>query len=870
LNCMLNVKLTPMLEQYFKIKSQIDDAVLFFRVGDFYETFFEDAELCSRELDIVLTSRAGSSEKGYPLAGVPYHAADAYIAKLVGKGHKVAICEQMESKPSGDNKIVERAVTRVITPGTVLDTLMLDEKKNNYLISVACDDSVCTLIATDFSVGTMELFDFAEKERFQFAIAEIEAFEPSEIIYYNRGLPESFEKYLLKYKCSEFNDIGSPSVPEQIATQLRASFDDEIRPAMKCNLHLLFSYLKKMQNEKVPHLRIVQKNSEVHRLKIDFATKRNLELLNPLVFDGSKGKSLLSVLDFTKTPMGGRQLRKLVNSPLSDYASIDSRLDMVEEIVNDQLGRHQLIEYIGKVRDIERIAVRIALAKASPRDLRLLAVSLEAISFLKTIFPNNSMPKINHRLEQLNPLPELTNRLMQALDDNASPSLRDAGFVRSGYNAELDNLRQLSSDSKRCVIALEEKEREKTGIKSLKIGYNRVFGYYIEMTKMHSQNVPGDYVRKQTLANSERYINDELKHLESSIASAEQRAIALELEIFNELIQSCQVKLSALFANAELIGFVDILLSLAIAAVEYDYVRPEIHEKSFVTIVDGRHPVVERMRTSELFVPNSIQLSVEKRLAILTGPNMAGKSTFIRQIALIVIMAHIGSFVPANSAQIGLVDRVFARVGASDDLASGRSTFMMEMSEMSNIIELATTRSLIILDEVGRGTSTYDGLSIAQAMIEYLHDKVMAMTVFATHYHELTSLSNTLNCAFNLCMSIKEKASGVVFLRRVVDGTADKSYGIHVAELAGIPEIITARAKKLLQKFESGAMPPLLNQKNKNPHQQEFQQLSLMPEYDWKFINELRKLDLETITPLEALNFLFGWKNTLNRGSKDE
>jgi DNA mismatch repair protein MutS len=867
---MTDVKITPMLEQYFQIKSQVDDAILFFRVGDFYETFFEDAELCSRELDIVLTSRAGSSQKGYPLAGVPYHAADSYIAKLVGKGYKVAICEQMESRPSGDSKIVERSVTRVVTPGTVLDSMMLDEKKNNYLISVACDEVSCTLIATDFSVGTMELFDFSERERFQFAIAEIEAFEPSEIIYCSHGLPESFEKYLFKYKCSKFNDVEPASMPEQIASQLKVSLDNGIGVALQSNLNLLLNYLKKMQNEKMPHLRIIVKNNENHHLKIDFATKRNLELLNPLVFDGSKGKSLLSVLDFTKTPMGGRQLRKSINNPLSDHTSIVNRLELVEELVNNQLRRHQLTEYIAKVRDVERIAVRVALMKASPRDLWVLAISLGAIAFLKTMFSSTDMPKITHRLERLDPLKELANKLSLALVDNAASNTRDAGFIRSAYNAELDALRHLCSDSKRCIIALEVKEREKTGIKSLKIGYNRVFGYYIEMTKMHSQKVPAEYVRKQTLANSERYINDELKQLEANIACAEQRAIALELEIFDDLIISCQEKLSALFANAEIIGFVDVLLSLSLAAVEYDYVRPEMHAKSFLTIIDGRHPIVERMRNTELFVPNSIHLTDERRLAILTGPNMAGKSTFIRQIALIVIMAHIGSFVPARSANIGLVDRVFARVGASDDLASGRSTFMMEMSEMSNIIQLATDRSLIILDEVGRGTSTYDGLSIAQAMIEYLHNKVCAMTVFATHYHELTSLSETLKQSFNICMSIKEKSNSIVFLRRVIDGTADKSYGIHVAELAGIPDEITARAKILLNKFESDVVQSTRTQKKQASKHQDLQQMSLLPEFDWMFINELRKLDLETITPLEAINFLFEWKNTLNQGSNDE
>ena len=850
---------TPMMQQYLDVKEQNPDAILFFRLGDFYEMFFDDAKLASRELELTLTGKdCGLSERA-PMCGVPYHAVDVYVQKLIEKGYKVAICEQM-TDPALSKGLVERAVTRIITPGTVFESNMLEEKKQNYIASVCLRRNQAGVAFCDISTGEFNLYQIADA---RVSLAdELARIAPSELIVSSREDlaqldperaqsastpdPEAFT-YPIASKCMSAHFGGSVK---------ELGFDDQ-RLAV-CAGGALIRYLTDTQKNALSHILKATRYESSRYMALDKVALRNLELTETSRAKSRRG-SLLWILDETQTSMGSRLLRNWIERPLYDRAEIERRLDAVQELMSDPMTSAQLREILSGVYDVERLLSRIAYDAINARDCLALKNSLDAVPQLRSCGAEFDAPLIRETLDALDPMEELVDVLRRAIDPNAPISVKDGGMIQQGYSAELDELRDVSENGREYLAQMEQKEREETGIKNLKIGYNRVFGYFIEVTKSFYDQVPYRYTRKQTLANAERFITEELKELENRILGAQESATRLEYELFCQIRATLKELLPRLQQTAQAMKTLDALLSLAKVASDYNYVRPAINDEGRYEITGGRHPVVEDSIGREKFVPNDTSLDAEHRVMIITGPNMAGKSTYMRQVALIVLMAHIGSFVPAESADVALTDRIFTRIGASDDLYGGQSTFMVEMSEMATILKFATPKSLLILDEVGRGTSTFDGLSIAWAAVEYIAgEKCGARTLFATHYHELSELEGQLGGVVNYRITAKEMGEDVIFLRKIVPGGADRSYGVAVAKLAGLPKSLIARARQIMARLEvddqlNGSIGKSILEKKKAPDRQ----LGILDFKPMQLVQEIAELDVVSMTPIEALNKLF-------------
>ena len=877
-------ELTPMMKQYMETKSQYQDCILFYRLGDFYEMFFEDALTASRELEITLTGKNCGQEEKAPMCGVPYHAVEGYLNRLVAKGYKVAICEQVED-PKTTKGIVKREVVRIVTPGTNLDTQALDETKNNYIMCIVYIADKYGVSVADISTGDYFVTEIPDSAKL---LDEIYRFSPSEIIcneaFYMSGVDmdgmkdrlgitiyslESwyFDDEVCRKKLLEHFEVSS------FAGLGLADYDCGIISA-----GALLQYLLETQKNSLSNLTHITPYAAGKFMMIDSSTRRNLELCETLREKQKRG-SLLWVLDKTKTAMGARTLRKYVEQPLIDQTEIIRRLDAVQELKEQAISREEIREYLSPVYDLERLITKIAYGSANPRDLTAFRSSLEMLPALLYILQEMKAELLKDLAVDLDPLEDLCILVKKAIREDPPIAMKEGNIINDGYNEEVDKLRRAKSDGKDWLAKLENDEREKTGIKNLKIKYNKVFGYYLEVTNSYKEMVPEYYTRKQTLANAERYITPELKELEDMILGAEDKLYALEYELYSEVRDLIASQIERIQKTAKAVAALDAFASLALVAERNNYVRPKINEKGVIDIKEGRHPVVERMIPNEMFISNDTYLDDKKhRISIITGPNMAGKSTYMRQTALIALMAQIGSFVPAKSANIGLSDRIFTRVGASDDLASGQSTFMVEMTEVANILRNATSKSLLILDEIGRGTSTFDGLSIAWAVIEYISDSRLlgAKTLFATHYHELTELEGKIDNVNNYCIAVKEKGDDIVFLRKIVKGGADKSYGIQVAKLAGVPELVIGRAKEIVEELSDEDITARVSEiaskervvkkkpKVKKYDDVDIAQMSLFDTVkDDDVLEELKNLDVGNMTPIDALNTIYRLQNKL-------
>jgi len=857
----ISAKLTPMMQQYLTLKEKHADCLLLFRLGDFYELFFEDAITASRELEITLTGRdCGLSERA-PMCGVPYHAVDTYINKLIEKGYKVAICEQL-TDPALSKGLVERDIIRIITPGTVIEESMLNERKNNYIASIFFQDADVGLAYCDVSTGIFYALSLGGEGWEDELTSELARIQASEVIA-NDAL--FLQEHLIKniqsssYTTCYSNDAYLPAAAEgTLSSHFGANGIQAIKeqPQALCASGALLSYLEETQKNALVHFKKIELFERSKFMSIDAATRKNLELTQPIRTDAGKRATLLYLLDKTCTAMGGRLLRTWVEQPLQSAYEIGQRLDAVEELVKKPVERFALIKSLDSVYDIERLCSRIAYGTVNARDCEALRVSLSLLPNIVAILTKLSALEFENAASMLDPMEDIYSLLANAIVDGPPLSVKEGGVIRDGYNHEVDSYRDASRNGKEWLSKLEAREREATGIKNLKIGYNHVFGYYIEVTKSYQHLVPYTYQRKQTLANCERYVNPELKELEETILGAEEKCIALEYKLFTELRETLLLCIARLQQNAAIISKLDAYQSLAQVSFANDYCRPLVQQNGKIEITEGRHPVVERSLKAG-FIPNNTLLdNKDNRLIIITGPNMAGKSTYMRQVALITLMAHIGSFVPAKKASICITDKIFTRVGSSDNVSAGQSTFMVEMSEMSNILNNATPRSLLIIDEIGRGTSTFDGLSIAWSVLEYIasREKCGAKTLFATHYHELTELEGKLTGIKNYRISVKELGDNIIFLRKIVRGSADKSFGIQVARLAGLPESILSRAKEILSKLESAD----INHEAILGDQDPPQQLTLFGSAEPNDImEELKNLTVDDITPIDALTKLY-------------
>jgi len=849
--------LTPMMRQYLATKEQYQDAILFFRLGDFYEMFFEDAQLASRELEITLTGRDGGQEKKIPMCGVPYHAADNYIARLIEKGYKVAICEQVED-PKAAKGIVKREVVRVITPGTLLDSQLLEEKNNNFLISIVEGKQGYGLAVVDVSTGDFLTTEINTQEAEIKLLEEIIRLQPVEcLVPDNFALTKLREKLTQQCVLSTYLDLAFTQ--QQAYQTLLSHFQVVSLVPFGCeNLSLavqaaggLLSYLQETQKKSLTHITKLVTYSLGEYMLLDPATRRNLELCRTMK-EGQKRGTLFWVLDKTVTSMGGRMLQQWIEQPLLSVEKIQHRLNGVAELKEQAFFRHDLQEQLDNIYDLERLMAKIAYGNANGRDLIALRDSLIVLPAIKDICQQAKSKIVSNLRDSLDLLEDIAILIAQSVAEYPPISLREGGLIKLGYHAEVDKLRLAQTQGKNWIKNLENEEKEKTGIKSLKVGFNKVFGYYLEVTKSNLSLVPKEYQRKQTLSNGERYITPELKEYEELILGAEEKLIELEYQIFNSIREKIAEQVERIQQTAKILAQLDVLASLAEIAVQYNYVKPEVDEADRIEIKAGRHVVIERLMGNNSFVSNDTQLDNKiNQIILLTGPNMAGKSTYMRQVALIVLLAQIGSFIPASAAKIGLVDRIFTRIGAADDIITGQSTFMVEMQELANILHNATAKSLIILDEIGRGTSTYDGLSIAWAVAEYLHEekRIKAKTLFATHYHELTELENHLSGLKNYSVAVKENKEDVIFLRKIIPGKVDKSYGVYVAKLAGLPEAVLSRARDILSDLEQEKEKPQVEKRN--------EQISLFPEKNNSVIDELLVLDIMSMTPIEAMNKLY-------------
>ncbi len=873
-------KLSPMMAEYVKTKQQYKDCILFYRLGDFYEMFFEDALTVTKELEITLTGKDCGLEERAPMCGVPFHAAETYINRLIEKGYKVAICEQVED-PKKAKGLVKREVIRVVTPGTTLDAASLDESKNNYLMSIVSMEDHFGCAIADISTGDCFL---TEVDKPQKLLDEINKFVPAEIICNDAFFMSGVDTDDLK------NRLGICVFPLDAWY-----FDDSLcKRTLKEHFHVntleglgiqdydigviasgaLFLYLQETQKSALSHMAGIRPYAAEKYMLIDSSSRRNLELVETLREKNKRG-SLLWVLDKTKTAMGARTLRSYVEQPLIDAQEINRRLEALEELNKSPMLRDEIREYLNPIYDLERLISRISYQSANPRDLIAFASSLEMLPHIRQILKDFKTPLLTELYEDMDPLEDIASLIKSAIVDEPPLAQKDGGIIREGYHEDVDKFRRSRTDGKKWLTELEVREKERTGIKSLKIKYNRVFGYSLEVTNSFKELVPENYIRKQTLTNAERYITQELKDLEDLILGAEDKLYALEYELFCEVRDKVGAEVVRIQKTAKAVAALDVFASLALVAQRNNYVRPKINESGVLDIKNGRHPVVEQMIEHDMFIANDTYLdNQKKRVSIITGPNMAGKSTYMRQTALIVLMAQIGSFVPADKANIGIVDRIFTRVGASDDLASGQSTFMVEMTEVANILRNATSRSLLILDEIGRGTSTFDGLAIAWAVIEHISDTKLcgAKTLFATHYHELTELEGKISGVNNYCIAVKEKGDDIVFLRKIVKGGADKSYGIQVAKLAGVPDSVICRAKELVEELSdadiTAAVKDLTSSSKKKQKivydQVDMAQMSLFDTVqDNDIVEEIRNLDMSHLTPLEAMNILYNLQNKI-------
>ena len=847
---MATASYTPMVQQYLAVKEQHKDELLFFRLGDFYEMFFEDAITASRELNITLTKRAGGSEN-MPMCGVPYHSVDGYIAKLVKKGYRIAICEQ-EEDPKLAKGIVQRKVIKIITPGTALNEQLLEDKHNRYLVLLREEGHALYLAAADVSTGECQWFKAAGSDSLTEITEQLYRMQPAEVVLTDAMETEDQLKEWLAARLPEcaVSHYSEPATENYFARHFPK---EQVQEAVQETVELLLRYLHGTVMADLGHINRLTEIVRDSFMNLDVTAIRNLELVRNMT-DGGKRGTLLGVLDFTKTSMGARRLRSWIESPLLDLGRIYERQEAVAELLQQTELREAVGEQLKAVADLERIVSRIDVGSANARDLVALRNSLSVLPGLKDILAH-CQGRLLHKLEEgIHLHEELAMRLQQAIVDEPPFSVREGGMIRQGYNAELDELHLIAADNKSWMQNFEAKIKESTGIKTMKVGYNKVFGYYIEVSKGQSNSVPDYFVRKQTLVNAERYIVPELKEYENKILGAKEKIESLEYYLFDELRNLVRDKITEIQDTARAIAAIDVLCGLAMAAFKYNYVRPELNNNGEIRITDGRHPVVERLLEKEIFVPNNVNLNNDdERMIVITGPNMAGKSTYMRQVALLVLMCQMGSFIPARQASICPVDKIFTRVGASDDLATGQSTFMVEMNEVAQILRYATKNSLIILDEVGRGTSTFDGMSIARAVMEYIHDKIKAKTLFATHYHQLIALEKELSGVKNYSVAVKERGKDIVFLRRIVPGGTDRSYGVHVARLAGLPKKVLDRAEECLQEYDSeNGQPTSLSV------QEPAAQGDMMGSLFTSAITEqLLSLDVMSMTPIEAMNTLY-------------
>lgn len=870
-------QLTPMMQHYVQTKDANPDCILFYRLGDFYEMFFEDAEVVSKELELTLTGKSCGLDERAPMCGVPYHAAETYLTRLVQRGYKVAVCEQVED-PKEAKGMVKRAVTRIVTPGTNMDAMSLDETKNNYIMGIFFDGDKYGLAIAD--VTTADFF-VTEVDSNRSCMDEINKYVPSEIVCNENftisgidldDLRERMQISIAKLDAHYFDDRLSVAVLlEHFHTSRLSALGLEEFPMGSISAGALMKYLSEIQKSALEQFNHIQPYLNGNFMLLDSSTRRNLELVETLREKQKRG-SLLWVLDKTKTAMGARMLRSDVEQPLTNATLIGDRLDAVDELLHHMIQREELREYLNPIYDLERLNTRIVYQTANPRDLLAFKNSVAMLPAIKTVLADFTSKNLVELSENIDSLSDICADIDAAICEEPPISARDGGILKDGYHEEVDRLRKAKTDGKKWLAELEAKERERTGIKNLKVKYNKVFGYYLEVTNSYKDLVPEDYQRKQTLANAERFFTPELKELEDTILGAEDKLIALEYELFRQLRNRIASQVYRIQQTAKAIARLDVYASLAYVAEKNHYCRPKINTRGVIDIKGGRHPVVEQMMDQQLFIDNDTYLDNKKqRVSIITGPNMAGKSTYMRQSALIVLMAQIGCFVPAKSANIGIVDRIFTRVGASDDLASGQSTFMVEMNEVANILRNATKDSLLILDEIGRGTSTFDGLSIAWAVVEHISNVKLigAKTLFATHYHELTELEGKLEGVHNYCIAVKENGDDIVFLRKIVPGGADKSYGIAVAKLAGLPDEVIDRANRIVtQLCENDIVDLAKNIAVEGQTTQSRKQTKPLDDVDKAqmsffdtisddaIIDELRHLDISHMTPLEAMNAL--------------
>ena len=859
-------ELTPMRKQYLTIKKNNKDCLLFFRLGDFYEMFDEDARVASRELDLTLTTRdrGKAKEDQTPMCGVPYHSAEAYIARLVAKGYKVAICEQMQD-PATTKGLVERDIVRIVTPGTVTESSMLDESKNNYMACLMENDGRYGLAVCDVSTGAFFATEAKGPDAVARICAELGRFSPREVLRFGEGTHCEEIELTLMQRLSCCVDEGDKSqfrlhpCQDLLKEHFSQSLEDIGIVSHVCATlasGALLARVLEVQKSDCSHINTLQFYTSGRFMELDITARRNLELTETLRGKEKKG-SLLWVLDKTGCPMGSRMLRSWMEKPLLDPIEIDRRLSAVEELLSDPMGRGAVVEVIKTISDLERVMARIVTGSAGGRDLVSLAQGCRSLPQLKAELSKFRSPMLKKLTADIDTLEDCVNLVDSTIVDEPPFTIREGGLIREGADPEIDRLRSIMDGGTGAMASIEASERQNTGIAKLKVGYNRVFGYYIEISKAYTGPIPAHYIRKQTLANCERYITPELKELENTILTAKERVTAMEYDLFCKTREFLGKQSARVQQTANAVAAADVLCSLATVAAQNHYCRPEIISGQEITIQEGRHPVVERMLTDSLFVPNDTQLGVDSQVAIITGPNMAGKSTYMRQVALIVIMAQMGSFVPARAARLGVVDRVFTRIGASDDLAAGQSTFMVEMSEVAQILKYATSRSLLILDEIGRGTSTYDGMAIARAVLEYVADPktLGAKTLFATHYHELTSLEEQLPKVRNYNIAVKKRGQDMIFLRRIVPGAADQSYGVEVARMAGLPNSVVSRARKLLQELEAGKV----EEKPMEPLPQA-DQLTMLDIVARTILSQLENVAPEAMTPIEAMNFLYKLK----------
>ena len=863
-------ELSPMMQQYLEIKNQHKDAILFYRIGDFYEMFFDDARTASRELDLTLTGKQCGMDERAPMCGVPFHSYESYVARLIAKGYKVAICEQVED-PAKAKGLVKRDIIRIITPGTVIESSMLQDDRNNYIASIYLRDGAAGLCFADVSTGTAHVTELKQEKIASAVIAELCRYRPSEVLM-NPGLLDCREvmAYIKK------NLVCSAELVEEsryylglveIALENQFGRDWSKKTAIASDglvrfaMAALLEYLHKTQIKGVERLKTVISYSETQYMQLSAVTRANLELTETLRGREKRG-TLLWVLDKTSTAMGKRMLRTWVEQPLVSSSAINTRLNAVESLVRQTMVRGDLTEELRYIADLERMMTRTVYGSANPKEIYALAQTCDRLPNLKKLATDCNCAELTQLADEIDTLDDIKTQIYAAIDPEAPATLKDGGVIAKGYHSEVDELRMIWNDTKGILARLETRLREETGIPKLKIGYNHVFGYYIEVSNSYKNQVPDTYICKQTLTTGERYITQELKELESKILGAHERLIALEHRLFAELLETIAGQLDRIQRTANAVAKLDVLASLAQVAAENNYCRPTVDESDELRIVQGRHPVVEQVLKGSLFVPNDTLLNCgDDRCLIITGPNMAGKSTYMRQNALIALMAQIGSFVPAAECHVGVVDAIFTRIGASDDLAAGQSTFMVEVTEVAEILKNATPKSLVILDEIGRGTSTFDGMSIARAVVEHIADPAKGLgckTLFATHYHELTDLEGSIEGVKNYNIAVKKRGEDITFLRRIVRGPADDSYGIEVAKLAGLPDSVIRRAHKVLRTLEAAAPKHKVEQIDFDALQE-----YTSPAVPSEMMEKLEALDVETLTPIEALNFLYDLKKTL-------